>query len=148
MTDRGRVQTTRVAAYALCRGEAARVLLCRLSVEEAERGKWTLPGGGIDFGEDPAAAVLRELAEETGLSGEVVSFAGVHSRVWWGHVPGDPADDFHAIRILYRVTVTGGTLRDEVGGSTDSAAWFSRDEIAALPVVDLVVTGLRLLDDT
>ena len=147
MSDAGRNQVTRIAAYALCEDDVSCLLLCRLSIDEAEPGAWTLPGGGLDFGEDPVQAVLRELTEETGLSGEVVSLAGIDSKVWWDHVRVDEADDFHAIRILYRVNVTGGTLRDEVGGSTDAAAWYSRAEIAALPIVDLVRTGLRLLDE-
>jgi 8-oxo-dGTP diphosphatase len=140
----GRV--TRVAAYALCQDPAGRVLLARLSPEEINRGQWTLPGGGIEFGEAPADAVLRELTEETGLAGEVQSLAGVESWVRRGPVPGGSGDDFQAIQIIYRVAVTGGALRDEADGSTDAAAWFTRDELAALPVVQLVEAGLLLLD--
>lgn len=139
-------QVTRIAAYALCEDEAGRVLLARLSVEEINRGQWTLPGGGIDFGEAPLDAALRELTEETGLTGEIQSLAGVGSWVRRGPVPGGTGDDFQAIQILYRMRVTGGTLRDETDGSTDAAAWFTRAELAALPVVPLVEAGLRLLD--
>ena len=89
------------------------------------------PGGGIDFGEAPAEAVLRELTEETGLTGEVESLAGVESWVRRGSSPGGIADDFQAIQIIYRVRVTGGTLTNEVDGSTDAAAWFTREELAA-----------------
>ena len=139
-------QVTRIAAYALCQESLGRLLLARLSAEEINRGQWTLPGGGIDFGETPAEAVLRELTEETGLTGTVQSLAGVESWVRRGPVPGGSGDDFQAIQIIYRVAVTGGALRDETDGSTDAAAWFTRAELAALPVVDLVEVGLRLLD--
>jgi len=37
----------------------------------------------------------------------------------------------HAIALLYRVTVVGGTLRDEPHGSTDRAAWLTRADLAA-----------------
>jgi 8-oxo-dGTP diphosphatase len=137
-------QVTRVAAYALCQDEDGRVLLARLTYPEIKAGHWTLPGGGIDFGEAPSEAVLRELTEETGLTGEVSSLAGVQSWVRRGPVPG--GDDFHAIQVLYRVIVTGGTLRDELDGSTDAAAWFTRAEVAGLPIVELVEAGLSLLD--
>lgn len=139
-------QVTRIAAYALCQDPAGRVLLARLSAEEINRGQWTLPGGGIDFGEAPVEAALRELTEETGLTGEIQSLAGVGSWVRRGPVPGGTGDDFQAIQIIYRVAVTGGALRDETDGSTDAAAWFTRAELAALPVVPLVEVGLGLLD--
>ena len=141
-----RSQVTRVAAYALCQDEDGRVLLTRLTYPEIKAGHWTLPGGGIDFGEAPTEAVLRELTEETGLTGAVLSLAGVQSWVRHGPIPGGTSDDFHAIQILYRVIVTGGTLRDELDGSTDAAAWFTRAEVAGLPIVELVETGLILLD--
>jgi 8-oxo-dGTP diphosphatase len=140
-------QVTRIAAYALCVDEEDRVLLARLTYPEIKAGWWTLPGGGIDFGEMPTEAVLRELKEETGLSGEVESLAGVESWVRRGPVPGGIADDFQAIQIIYRVRVTGGTLTDEVEGSTDAVAWFSRPELAEIQVVELVEAGLQLLDD-
>jgi 8-oxo-dGTP diphosphatase len=141
-------QVTRVAAYALCLDEAGRILLARLTYPEIAAGTWTLPGGGIDFGEMPTAAVLRELTEETGLTGEVESLAGVESWVRLGPVPGGVGDDFQAIQIVYRVRVTGGTLTDELDGSTDAAAWFSRDELREIPIVGLVEAGLRLLDSS
>jgi 8-oxo-dGTP diphosphatase len=139
-------QVTRVAAYAVCEDDSGRILLARLTYPEIKAGYWTLPGGGIDFGEAPAEAVLRELTEESGLTGEIGSLAGVESWVRRGPVAGGPGDDFQAIQILYRVLVTGGTLRDELDGSTDTAAWFTRDEVAALPVVELVEIGLRVLE--
>lgn len=139
-------QVTRVGAYALCLDDAGRVLLTRLSPTEVKPGQWTLPGGGIDFGEAPDDAVLRELTEETGLTGEVASLADVQSWVRVEPVASGVGDDFQAIQILYRVRVTGGTLRDELDGSTDAAGWFTRDEVAQLPIVALVEAGLRLLD--
>lgn len=139
-------QVTRVAAYALCVDRAERILLARLTYPEIKAGWWTLPGGGLGFGETPSEAVLRELTEETGLTGEIESLSGVESWVRRGPVAGVIADDFHAIQIIYRVRVTGGNLTNERDGSTDEAAWFSRAELAGIPVVELVEAGLRLLD--
>lgn len=147
MTDAPR-RVTRVAAYALCTDGDA-ILLSRIArgATASSDGMWTLPGGGIDFGEDPRAAALRELEEETGLAGEVIELAGVDS--WAGHFT-DPRDgiptDFHAVRILYRVRVTGGDLRVEVDGSSDACAWIPRAELETLPIVELVRTGARLVD--
>jgi hypothetical protein len=44
------------------------------------------------------------------------------------------------------VAITGGDLRDERDESTDAAAWFTRDEIESLPVVELVPLALAQLD--
>lgn len=138
---------TRVAAYALCTDTAGRVLLVRIAPGYLAGGSWTLPGGGLQFGEDPEAAVLRELTEETGLIGTVKSIALIDSRTRGGE-PGRGMGAWHGISIFYRVEITGGELQAEVEESTDAAAWFSRVEIAELPFVDLVDVALRKLDES
>ena len=50
----------------------------------------------------------------------------------------------HAIALLYRVTITGGTLRDEPHGSTDRAAWLSRGELATERIVTMMRTALEI----
>lgn len=146
MTDPPR-RVTRVAAYAICTDGDA-VLLSRIApgATAYSDGKWTLPGGGVEFGEDPREAAIRELEEETGLAGEIESLVDVDS---WAAQFVDPRDgeasDFHAIRILYRVRVIGGELRNEVGGSSDTCAWIRRDALTELPLVDLALTGARLV---
>jgi ADP-ribose pyrophosphatase YjhB (NUDIX family) len=136
---------TRVAAYALCVADE-RILLCRIAPGPwTAVGRWTLPGGGLDFAEAPAEGALRELTEETGLTGEVIGLADVYS--WsdrWRH-PADGADEaFHALQVVYRVRITGGELRDEPDGSTDRAAWWRPDELSGLPLVRLAWDGVRL----
>jgi 8-oxo-dGTP diphosphatase len=136
---------TRVAAYALCHDDADRVLLCRIAPGYPAAGMWTLPGGGLDFGEDPADGAIRELAEETGLAGRIDSLAFVHSAA---RQP-DPAlgvEAWHAIRIVYEVTVTGGDLRNEIDESSDIAAWIPRADAAAMPLVDLASAALAWID--
>lgn len=136
---------TRVAAYALC-VEDGRILLCRLAPGAwTGVGQWTLPGGGLDFGESPDQGALRELREETGLTGTILGLAEVADwmRRWTN--PEDGVDEaFQAIQIIYRVEISGGELHDEADGSTDAARWFTREEAAALSLVELAQTGLRL----
>lgn len=135
----------RVSAYAVCIDDG-RILLCRIApgATRDSDGRWTLPGGGLDHGEHPRDGVLRELAEETGLAGEVTDLLGVESASpvlpAWGE---RPPTHFHVVQILYRVRVTGGTLRPEVDGTTDEARWFSLEEARRAPVVRLVEVALR-----
>lgn len=138
-------EVTRIGAYALCVDEG-RILLSRIAPGYwSGVGEWTLPGGGLDFGEDPRDGALRELTEETGLTGEILEIADVLS--WadrWRH-PRDGADEaFHGLQIIYRVRIVGGELRPEVDGSTDLAGWFSADEARGLPLVDLAQTAVRM----
>jgi 8-oxo-dGTP pyrophosphatase MutT (NUDIX family) len=135
----------RVAAYGIVTDDDGRVLLARWV--EGRRVAWTLPGGGLEQGEDPELAVRRELREETGFQIETTALLGVHSRV----IPASRRvrrDEnplpLHTLRIVYRAEITGGELRFEKNGSTDMAAWFTLEEVAALQRVKLVDIGLRM----
>lgn len=131
----------RVAAYGVI-VDGPRILLAHWN--ESGRSGWTLPGGGIDAGEDPADAVVREIAEETGYEAVAGELLGIDSKI----VPAEArfipdAGPLHALRIVYRASVIGGSLRNELAGSTDEAAWFS---LSAIPNrrVDLVDVALRM----
>lgn len=70
-------------------------------VQRRDNGKWSLPGGIVDWGEDIPSAVRRELAEETGLSiVEIKRLVGVYS---------SPERDsrFHSICVLVEAMVDG-----------------------------------------
>ena len=137
-------RVTRVSAYAVCLDGAGRLLLCRIAPGYTvdDDGKWTLPGGGLEHGEEPRDGALRELTEETGYVGQLEELLAVDS--WAKRVPERDGieTDYHGIRILYRCRVVGGTLRAESSGSTDDARWFTPQELAETPVVDLVRVGM------
>lgn len=134
----------RVAAYAIVQDADSRLLLAHWN--ESGASGWTLPGGGLEAGEDPAHAVRREVREETGYEVKVGQLLGIHSRVIPAHrrfAPGAKVP-LHALRVVYRAEITGGALRDEINGSTDRAEWFTLDEVGALPRVTLVGVALRM----
>ena len=139
----GDVPRTRLAAYALC-VEDGRLLLCRIAPGYPSAGVWTLPGGGVAFGEDPADAARRELAEETGLEGRIDDLAFVDS-IAGASLPGRGSEAYHGVRIVYLAAITGGTLRDEVDESSDRAEWATLPELDARPVTELVRVALAWL---
>ena len=143
MTIEARPARTRLATYALSLDAACRLLVCRISAGYPAAGSWTLPGGGLEFGEHPADGVLRELAEESGLVGEILSLAAADSLVHPAEKTHDE-HDVHVIWMLYRVRIVGGGLRNEADGSTDTCAWMTRDELAGLPTVAVLDRALPL----
>jgi 8-oxo-dGTP diphosphatase len=140
-------RVTRVGAYAVCVDEASRILLCRLAPGHwvGRDGWWMLPGGGLEHGENPRDGALRELSEETGLVGEVEGLLDVDS---WHEIYTNLAgetEDHHGIRVLYRCRITGGDLRDEVDGSTDTCRWFARSELPSDRLVEVAALAARLV---
>jgi ADP-ribose pyrophosphatase YjhB (NUDIX family) len=108
-----------------------RVLLARNSDASAFPGQWTLPGGGVEQGEHPDDAVVREFGEETGLSVHVDGLLAVTADVV--RLPGSDLE--HTDRIVYDVSALGGELRAEVGGTTDRVAWVGAGELAGLTLM-------------
>lgn len=130
----------RIAAYGVII-ESGRILLAHWN--EAGYTGWTLPGGGLEPGEDPTDAARREILEETGHTAALRGLLGIDShvvapedRVRGGTTP------LHSLRIVYRAEVTGGDLRNELGGTTDEAAWFDLADVAGIPHVELVDVGI------
>ncbi|GAA2665915.1 MULTISPECIES: NUDIX hydrolase [Actinosynnema] len=133
----------RVAAYAVVIDDG-KMLLSRW-IGSGDK-LWILPGGGVEFGEDPYDAVIREVHEETGYHVEVQRLLGMQTSVGKrvSHVDGLEYD-YHRLRIIYEAKVVGGELTFEVDGSTDEAAWFPLDQVPALDHVESVDFGLELL---
>ncbi|MET7481538.1 NUDIX hydrolase [Streptomyces sp. NPDC005538] len=132
----------RVAAYAVCVRDG-HLLLAR-SPAEGGGYEWVLPGGGMDHGEHPNDTVVRELEEETGYQVEITGFLGMDSI---HHVIPDYQGlsvDHQGLRLVYEGRVVGGELRDEIGGSTDMAAWHPLDDVSDLTRVGLIDVALRL----
>ena len=130
---------TRISAYGLLRRDEE-LLLCRLSERVGMNpGCWTLPGGGIDFGEDPEAAVVREFIEETGLVVKVERLVAVDSLC--DSMPG--WSPMHSLRIIYDVQYVSGDLQYEYEGTTDLCAWHSHAQMQTLPLVGLAELGIR-----
>jgi 8-oxo-dGTP diphosphatase len=125
----------RFAAYAVATDRRGRVLLTRIAEGYPGGGRWHLPGGGTDYGEQPGAALIREIIEETGQRGRLVELLGVASHRDAASLgPEGYPIDWHGVRAFYRVEVDRATsprVHDR-GGSTADARWFTTAELAAL----------------
>ncbi len=140
----------RLAAYALVtRGDE--ILLTQLSDITTRPGAWTLPGGGVDHGEDPRDAVVREVAEETGLEVTVGRLLDVHSLHHEGVAPGGVLEDYHSIRLVFTGTVADDAPQPRVverAGTTADARWVPLADVESDPdrFVGLVSWALAALD--
>lgn len=129
----------RIAAYGVCRDRDGRVLLVRAADSSANAARWLLPGGGVEHGEHPARTVAREIEEETGIRVAVRGIRDVVTDVEL--LPAEPAVRHHD-RLVFDVEVTGGRLRDEVGGSTDRAMWAAPADLRGLPLMPFAARAL------
>lgn len=95
--------------------EDGRVLLVRRNINPS-KGKWTFPGGFVDWGETVTGAALRETQEETGLRVDLDGLVGVYS------YPSAPI-----VIVVYRARVAGGTL--QLSDEIQELAWLAPGEI-------------------
>ena len=92
-----------------------RVLLTRRTIQPA-RGKWTFPGGFVDWGEPVEDGAVRETWEETGLKVDLSGVLGVYSYA------GTPI-----VIVVYRARVVGGEIR--TCSENDRVEWVDAAEI-------------------
>ena len=139
----------RVAAYAVIVRDGE-ILLARISPSISPTEQWTLPGGGIDFGEHPDDAVVREVHEETGLDCEVgapIWIGSAHRFVDAGAHGEQEPSEMHSVRIVYDAWVPADAPEPrvvEIDGSTVDARWHPLAAVAsgAVPTVPMVRQAL------
>lgn len=102
-----------------------RILLVRRGRGPAQ-GTWSVPGGRVEAGETLAEAVVRELREETGLSGVCESLVGWAERI---------GTDHHYVILDFSVTVLDQA--DPVAGDDAAeAGWVPLVEVGELKLAD------------
>ena len=133
----------------VCRDPAGRFLLTLFEQSgHPDSGSWTLPGGGMEWGEQAHETALRELLEETGLEATLGPLIGVKSE-WFDAgktVRGRPG---HALRLVFEVTNATGELKQDFSDddTTSDAAWFTLAEVHQLKRLSLVDFAIALLND-
>lgn len=139
LADHEPFRLQRMAVYAVVR-RGGDVLLTRISARGAHPGAWTLPGGGLDHGEAPRDAVVREVREECGIEVVVGDLLDVHDTHFQGTAPSGRFEDFHGVHLVFRGTVAAEAEPHviETDGTTDAVAW--------VPVADVESGAIRVLD--
>lgn len=126
----------RIGVYGLA-AESGSVLLTRIASRYPSAGRWTLPGGGMEWGETPIGCLEREVLEETGLSVTTAELMDVSTEVF-----SPPSRrSVHVVFVVYRVRLEGSP-RPETDGSTDAVAWHALDRLP--PTVPLVTRSLAV----
>lgn len=101
-----------------------RLLLVRRAVNP-EKGKWSIPAGFVDSGEDPQETAVREALEETNLNVVITGLEDVYF-----NRPVEPGQPGASIFILYRADLLGGQL--QAGDDADEAGFFALDNLPEL----------------
>ena len=122
-----------VVAAALIDGDG-RVLVQQRPVDKQHGGLWEFPGGKVEPGERPEAALVRELAEELGISVETACLAPAA-------FASEPIGERHLLLLLYVCRKWSGTPV-----ATDGAALRWAKPVAlhalAMPPADRPLVGL------
>ena len=111
-----------------------------------DKGKWWLPSGQVDFGENPVCSAEREFFEETGYHARATAFLGVFSVRRLDREPKSPR---HALRFIFTGELLDVKPRAKI--DTAQARWFSRQEIRLLAlrtkdlteILDRYMEGVR-----
>jgi ADP-ribose pyrophosphatase YjhB (NUDIX family) len=93
--------------------------LLALRALEPRRGRWDLPGGFLEEGEEPFDGLRREFREETGLDVEPGAFLGVEI---------EPYDGRHVLSLTWQVTAEG---EPRAADDVAELRWFARSELPA-----------------
>lgn len=142
-----KIMWQRAAAYVVACDLQSRILLTQFEkAGNPHSGFWTLPGGGMEWGEQAHETALRELKEETGLDGEIGALLATHSE-WFDADQAESGQPGHALRLIYAARTFAGELKSDFSNddTTVAAAWFTPDEVRRLQRVDVVDFAISLV---
>ncbi|KRF36729.1 (deoxy)nucleoside triphosphate pyrophosphohydrolase [Nocardioides sp. Soil805] len=140
MTDQPRVLVVGAAVV-----RDGRVLAARRTTPAAAAGRWEFPGGKVEPGEAPDAALVREVAEELGCTIEVTAWLSGAA----------PIGDTHELRVAVAVLVEGEpvpTEHDRVrwlpASALDDVDWLEPDRPFLAPLAEAMADAMAGMTGT
>lgn len=139
---------THIGVYGLVAWEGRFLLIHK--ARGAYQGQWDLPGGRLEFGEQPETALHREIEEETGLTHlQLVINSAESCLLEWVH-QGEP-EELHHIGMLYDVALTAASQPNHIKKEPDGedslgADWFTLDQVRELsltPFAEYMISQSR-----
>ncbi len=135
----------RVSAYAMITADK-HILLSQIA-RGPNKGRWSLPGGGIKFGESPQVALIREVQEEAGIDigQEKISLIDVLSDVFDFTISKGQKEHLHLLGIIYRVDLLKmiDCKIDSDGSSSNGCRWFDLKKISDIDINSFVFRALK-----
>lgn len=105
-----------------------------LLVKRRDNGKWSLPGGTLDFGEDIPTCAKREILEETGLIvTTTLDLVGTYSNPR-NIVAYDDGETRQEFTLLFMTQVTQATSTPRLDDESTECQWFTFKEMTNLPM--------------
>ncbi len=95
------------------------------------KGRWSVPGGVVELGENVTQTVIREVKEETGLDVAEPEHIDVVDQITRDE---NGRTKYHFIIIDYIVNLKGGTLK--AASDADELAWVSLDDVEKYDLTD------------
>ena len=110
-----------ITVGALAYNEKGQVLLVKRSAKYSRPNTWTVPGGFLDRDREITEAVLKELKEETGMTGKVKELFHIND------YPNRPNEDRQNVDFIYLVNIESGSFHhdDEI----TNIQWFDKDSL-------------------
>ena len=112
--------TVDAAVFQICSGKTSILLIQRK--HEPYKGQWAIPGGFVDMDEELEDAVVRELAEETSLTG--VPLEQMHT---FGTIGRDPRG--RQITIVFMGIANEQQTNVKAGDDAAEAKWFDIENL-------------------
>jgi len=109
----------RVGSAIVLENNKGEILLTKRKNEPA-KGKWVLPGGGINFGEHSKETAKREIKEETGYNISVGDLITTLELI-------NPKEDFHRVILYHKARLLGGKFR--LSDDAEDAMWIEPKKI-------------------